>query len=85
MKNLVHDWEVILSSSLILSQAENHFGMELNFPVAIPMRLGQFFVECFVSLSHCSQKFQESRTSEAGSLGVAMHSSQVSRRTSGLC
>ena len=62
------DREVILSSSLILPQAEKHFG--------------PFFVECFVSLSHCSQMSQQWKTCEAGGLGVAKHPSQVQQRTS---
>jgi hypothetical protein len=66
--SLVSDLEVILSSSLTLPQAEKHFG--------------RFFVECFLSLSHCSRKFQGLSTCEAGSLGVVRHLSQVSRRIS---
>ena len=63
VRNLVGDREVILSSSLTLPQAEKHFG--------------RFFVECFVSLSHCSQMFPQWKTCEAGGLGVATHPSQV--------
>ena len=55
LENLLHEREVILLSSLILSRTENHFRMELNFPVAFRMILGQLFVECFVSFSHCSR------------------------------
>ena len=63
MGSLVSDLEVILSSSLILPQAEKHFG--------------RFFVEGFVLLSHCSQMFPQWKTCEAGGLGVAKHPSQV--------